>query len=160
MGPKNKHNSHTKNPLIGTSATIILWMISTIFIIVHLLCRRLGLPLDWQFTYSHSCLQILRPSCILSWDFCWKDGWRGWYRNQHQILIQLAWEFIDNDLLKSERVGLDERRFFVTNMTIFPAPPHVTQFENGKWITKTEQEYERYLWRTPGCNKNLQMLHL
>ncbi len=35
-----------------------------------------------------------------------------------------------------------------------PVPPHATKFENGKWITNEKQEYQQYLCRTPGCNKN------
>ncbi len=143
-------------------------------------------PFDWHFRYrhivdDHNNLRHSSPALEETWItkrwpvrvfafllaitevnlflvmkfFVWT---KGNVKNQTYLDFRrkLAWELIDNAILKQKEAAVEERRMMLrNNHKHLNAPTHARCFKNGKWDRTNKQPYQQYKCRTVSCREKI-----
>ncbi len=70
---------------------------------------------------------------------------------------KLAWELIDNAILKQQEAAVEERRMMLyNNHKHLNAPTHARCFKDGKWNCTNKQPYQQLKCRTVSFHKKFE----
>ncbi len=110
---------------------------------------------------GNSCVYLL--ACNQQSEFVPCHAFFVWKKDQENFLTylnfrrNLAWELIDNPILKQSRAAVAERRMMLHNEhKPSTLPTHAKRFKRGWWDCSNKQPRQQYTCRTFSCDKTIQ----